>query len=234
MARRKWKQLVLAPRTWGGRRKGAGRKRRARSRVPHRRRPIIVRRTVLHIVVKLVDDVGVLRRMKLAPLLRRTLVAGATRDWFRVCHFSIQRTHVHLVVEVDSTLAMSRGMQAWSGRLARRLNAHLRRRGRVVADRYHVELLRSPRQVRNTLCYVLQNARRHGESLDARWHGIDPFSSAWHFDGWSNDAWRAHLTPPRGDPPLAPATTWLLRIGWRRWGLIAIDELPAAAHQRRS
>jgi putative transposase len=231
VARKTWKQLELAPRTWGGRRKGAGRKRRARSRVPHRRRPVIVRRTVVHIVVKLVKDVGVLRRMKLAPLLRRVLVAGAVRAGFRVCHFSIQRSHVHLVLEVDSTPAMSRGMQAWSGRAARRLNAHLHRRGRVIADRYHVEVLRTPRQVRNALCYVLHNARRHGERLDPRWRGIDPFSSAWHFDGWLDDDWRACLTPPRGDPPVATATIWILTTGWRRWGLIATDEVPAAARQ---
>lgn len=187
---------------------------------------------MVHIVVKLVDDVGGLRRMKLAPLLRRSLTAGAIRGGFRVCHFSIQRLHVHLVVEVDSTLAMTRGMQAWSGRIARRLNQYLHRRGRVTADRYHVELLRSPRRVRNALCYVLQNARRHGETLDSRWQGVDPFSSAWHFDGWRDDLWRSRLAPPRGDPPVAPATTWLLRIGWRRWGLIATDEVPAAARDR--
>jgi hypothetical protein len=188
----------------------------------------------VHVVVKLVADVGVLRRMKLAPILRRALTAGALRGGFRVCHFSIQRAHVHLVLEVDSTECMSRGMQAWSGRLARLLNRRLRRRGRVVADRYHVELLRSPRRVRNALCYVLHNGRRHGEPLDARWRGADPFSSAWHFEGWADDAWRASLAPPRGDPPVAAPTTWLLRIGWRRWGLIATDELPAAARQRRS
>jgi REP element-mobilizing transposase RayT len=231
VARKKWQQLALAPRTWGGRRKGAGRKRRAFSRVPHRRRPILVRRTVVHIVVKLVREAGVLRRMKLAPLLRRAFTAGALRGGFRVCHFSIQRSHIHLVVEVDSTQAMGRGMQAWSGRLARLLNRRLRRRGRVMADRYHVELLRSPRQVRNALCYVLQNARRHGESLDPRWCGIDPFSSAWHFDGWCDATWREHLAPPRGDPPVAPPTTWLLTTGWRRHGLIAVDEVPAAARQ---
>ncbi len=65
--------------------------------------------------------------------------------------------------------------------------------------------------MRNTLCYVMQNARRHDEHLDRRYHGIDPFSSAWWFDGWTDDGWRRGLVQEDADePPVAPGESWLL------------------------
>ena len=82
-------------------------------------------------------------------------------------------------------------------------------------DRYHLEVLRSPTQVRNALCYVLLNARRHGEQLDPRFHGADPFSSAWWFDGWTDDEWREGLRPP-DTRTVAEPQTWMLRVGWVR------------------
>jgi hypothetical protein len=56
---------------------------------------------------------------------------------------------------------------------------------------------------------------------------MDPFSSAWWFDGWKDNEWREGLLPPEART-VADAETWLLRVGWRRHGLLAIDEVPAA------
>jgi hypothetical protein len=167
--------------------------------------------------------------MKLAPVLRAALAAGSVREGFRICHFSIQGNHIHLIVEAESAQALARGVQGFKIRVARRLNRCIQRSGAVFADRYHAVFVTSPRQARAALCYVLNNALRHGERLDRRWGGIDPFSSAWHFDGWASESWRRVVTPPEGDPPVAPARSWLLREGWRRHGLLAISELPPAA-----
>ena len=98
----------------------------------------------------------------------------------------------------------------------------------MFADRYHDVHLTSPRQVRAALCYVLNNARRHGERLDPRWGGVDPFSSAWYFDGWSSDTWRREVVPAPGPPPVVPAESWLLASGWRRRGSIGLTEVPSA------
>ena len=96
-------------------------------------------------------------------------------------------------------------------------------------DRYHLEELTSPTQTRNALCYVLQNARRHGSWVGRRFGGADPFSSAWWFDGWKDASWRLGVGPPEMRTVAEPES-WLLREGWRRAraGLIAIDEVPAA------
>ena len=109
----------------------------------------------------------------------------------------------------------------------------------MFADRYHARALGSPREVRNALVYVLQNARKHfvqrGVALRRDW--LDRFSSAPFFDGWdapsakASDALRRTLqarvealAETRAEPQ-----TWLLRTGWKRHGLIRSTEVPAMA-----
>jgi REP element-mobilizing transposase RayT len=173
-------------------------------------------------------EIARLRNYVLCPVLRRAFVYGCKKDEFRICQFSIQGNHIHLMCEAVSNQALARGMQGWAVRVARGLNAKLGREGSVFADRYHREIIKTPRHCRAALCYVLQNARRHGERLDPAFQGIDPFSSAWWFDGWKESEWREDLRPPE-ERTVAEPRTWLLRVGWRRHGLLAIDEVPPAA-----
>lgn len=234
-ARRKgWKegqQLPLVKRTRpgkrGGFRPGAGRPKKPGAGVPHGRRVRFGAKTALHVTLRVGQGVGPLRRFKLVPALRAAFRRGCARAGFRLCQFSIQGNHIHLVVEADSALALARGMQALEIRIARAINRVQRRTGKVFRDRYHAERLESPRQVRNTLCYVLQNARRHGIAVRAG--GPDLFSSAWWFDGWEHERWRAGLDPSPDGPTVAAAKGWLLTTGWRRWGPIGVDEVPLAA-----
>ena len=174
-------------------------------------------------------DVPKLRRFELCKVLRRAFVYGCKKGEFRICQFSIQSNHLHLVCEAATAEARARGVQGFSVRVARGVNGHSGRHGTVFADRYHIEELLTPTQVRNALCYVLQNARRHGVHLDPSFHGADPFSSAWWFDGWQDTSWKLGLDPPESRTVAEPES-WLLRVGWQRAkaGLIAIDEVPAA------
>ena len=146
---------------------------------------------------------------------------------FRIVHFALLAHHLHLIVEARSRKALSRGMQGLGIRLARRLNKAAGRRGRVIVDRYHAHILKTPREVRNALCYVMRNHAHHQAACgtDGGMAGVDPYSSGRYFDGW-----RDHRPPPRAgpDPPPVPtAHTWLLRKGWRRCGLIRTAEVPA-------
>jgi hypothetical protein len=117
------------------------------------------------------------------------------------------------------------------------VNDLLSRRGRFWAERWHERALKTPRQVRNAIVYVLANARKHaGAPLPA---GVDPYSSARWFDGWRDFHAIAGVPPPffeprswRDDPNEPPTSadfasqTWLCRVGWRRHGLIATAEAP--------
>ena len=177
-------------------------------------------------------DVPKLRKCELCKVLRRAFVYGCKKGEFRICQFSIQGNHIHLVCEATSSKIRARGMQGWSVRVARGINRYFGRRGSVFDDRYHLEVLKTPTQVRNALCYVLQNARRHGVTLDRRYHGADPFSSAWWFDGWNDESWKLELDPPQ-ERTVAEPESWLLQTGWKRArrGLVAIGEVPAAARR---
>jgi REP element-mobilizing transposase RayT len=204
--------------------------------VPHRPRPPIRKKTVVHVTVKLVPEVRSVRRFKLTAAMRTAFARTAKKDDFRLCQFSIQRDHLHLACEADSNDGLARGVQGVEISFAKRINRKLGRKGKVFADRFHAVQIRSPRQMRNVLCYIMNNARRHGETLDPFYGGIDPFSSAWYFDGWSHDRWREGLAPPRGDPCVARAESRLMAEGWKRHGAIGVDEVPKAArklHQTR-
>jgi len=232
-AGRAWKQLPLRPRTWGGAREGAGRKKSDRAGVPHRPRAHVKQKTVVHVTVRLVPEVRTLRRFKLTPAMRAAFLRTKKKDGFRLCQFSIQRDHLHLACEADSNQGLSRGMQGLEISVAKRLNAKLGRKGKVFADRFHAVVVRSPRQMRNALCYILNNARRHGEALDSAYGGVDPFSSAWHFEGWTHDRWRRGVRGPPGEACVVPAESWLLGEGWRRHGAIGVTEVPRKARRLR-
>lgn len=155
-------------------------------------------------------------------MLERCLRIAAERFGTRIVHFSVQSNHVHLIVEAQDEGALARAMKGLLVRCARRLNALWGRTGALVDGAYHARALASPREVRNALVYVLQNARKHGIGLA----GPDPCSSAASFDGWRE--------PRAADPafPLPRARTWLLAIGWKRHGPISIRESPSAGSAR--
>ncbi len=185
----------------------------------------------MHVTLRIERDVARLRNFELCAVLRRAFVYGCRHGEFRICQFSIQGNHIHLICEAVDNRALATGLKGFCVRVARGINLHLERTGTVFGDRYHVEIIKTPRQCRAALCYVLQNARRHGAWLDPGFHGADPFSSAWWFDGWRDGRWRVGLKPP-AERAVADAESWMLRVGWRRHGLIAIDEVPAAVQRR--
>jgi REP element-mobilizing transposase RayT len=205
----------------GGRRLGAGRKRLAdRPRVSHRARERHGARHPLLVTVRLQRALPSLRRKREFTLIRTRIDAANGRFGMRVVHYSVQSNHVHLIVEAPDQLALARGMKGVLVRIARALNDAWDRRGSVFDDHYHARALKTPREVRNALVYVLQNARKHG----AHFSGPDPFSSGPAFDGWKEPIAAAVAVRAQ---PLVRARTWLLSIGWRRRGRIGVDERPA-------
>src|SRR5262252_8486669 len=186
-----------------------------------RRRPVHRKAHPAHVTLRIRPELPSLRQQRFALLRRR--FARASREWFRIVHFSVQANHIHLLVEADDADMLSRGIQGLAVRLARAINRVLGRRGAVFAERYHARALTSPRAVRNAIVYVLQNWKHH--QTNAR--GLDPCSSA----PWFPD-WKEQPPPWRAPPPVRPARTWLLAHGWkRRRGLISLDEAPGGSRR---
>jgi hypothetical protein len=218
----------------GGRRRGAGRKPKGeQAGVSHRQREALGHRFPVHVTVKLRRGLPRMRLAAAYAALRAAFAAGRTggasraAGVFRLCHYAVLNDHLHFILEAQDRTALARGAQGLLVRIARALNKLWRRSGAVFADRYHDRILRTPREVRNAIRYVLGNARKHaaqGGELAVP-HAIDLFSSAPWFDGFREtivvNGIEAEVRP------VAAAETWLLKDGWRRHGLLSIHELPA-------
>lgn len=211
----------------GGRRRGAGRKRkdpRARPNVPHRVRPAHRRWNPVHVTMRAVRGVPRFRCELVSNLLKEVLRRQRKRAYssdFQVVHFSIQDDHLHLIVEATAIASdeeaekmLRKGVSGLAISFARRLNRLVRRKGKVWADRHHRRDLATPTEVRNTLLYVFQNYRHHGHIAIGT--GIlDMYSSACRFDGWLDPHVMFVEAVPWPDPK---PRTWLLRTGWLRGG----------------
>ena len=229
----------------GGKRPGAGRPPKGeRAGSPHKRRKAFKASNPIHVVLRACPEVvQALATLRVAAVYRAvraaTIVMGTHED-ARIVHLSIQRTHVHLLVEANDRLALARGMKAFQISAAKQINRLLvvegkRRRGQVFADRYHAEVVTSPRYARHVLSYVMNNWRKHREDREAVAQGwrVDPYSTAVLFDGWRELGDRQRWTWRETYQPMAvwAARTWLLTEGWRRHGLIGCDELPRPLHR---
>jgi REP element-mobilizing transposase RayT len=203
----------------------------------------------VHVTLRSRRERGSLRRQLVESSISAA-IRGAQREDFRVVHYSIQADHLHLLVEAANSRALSRGVQRLTIRSAMGLNRRLgRRSGKLWSGRHHRHSLKSPREVRNALVYVLTNFRKHRsfgafESASGASGAsvLDPYSSAFWFDGWfdrhdrydQHDGHDGQASEHRGRPPpldiplpVLPATTWLLASGWKRHGWVSIDETPA-------
>jgi hypothetical protein len=190
-------------------------------------------------------EIPSLRTAKVTREVEEAFRRACARAGFRLVHYSIQDDHVHLIVEANGAAGLGRGMKRLAGLFAFAVNRAIGRgrTGKVLADRCHHEVLTSPRRVRNALAYVLLNARPHAAKRLARLRKLgksvkplaparmlDAASSARWFDGWRAGAKVDRFPPPAlrlgSTPAVAPARTWLLRVGWRRHHLIDPSEIP--------
>jgi hypothetical protein len=221
-------QLPLAvARTWGGARKGAGRKPRGRPAqrpaMPHVTRPKLNPRYPVQVTIRATRGLPSLRSPRVFGALRHA-IARASVDHFRVIHFSIQQDHAHFIVEGDEARRARGGVHGLAIRLALAVNRVLGRRGKVVGDRYHARPLTTPRQMRTSIVYVLLNVR--STSAPPRMRGSAEFGAAflwmaghpdchrcraghgptWHLDGANRLAARGRAIAGRRTPGCDAAT----------------------------
>lgn len=214
----------------GGRRHGAGRKKQLEKAPNHVPRPDLDPRHPAHITLRCVRGLPRLRRSYTYQVIRRVLALFVELEDFRVVHISIQRNHLHLIVEAANKAALSRRMQSFVIKLAKALNYSWGREGKVFAYRYGAKQIKSRSYARNALAYVLNNWRRHHEDFyEENAHSkvfLDEFSSAVSFDGWTIKFGKPTI---EYEPlPVSPPRTWLLREGWKQHGRIDPFEVPSA------
>ena len=220
--------------------------------MPHRRRATLSRHEPVLITIRLVRRLPRLRGRRPFEIIERALRATNEKGGLRLVQYSVQDDHLHLMAEARpeeapagsvppvadvrrrGTRVVTSRMRGFGVRLARRLNKLFRRRGQLVAERYHAHVLRTPREVRNAYVYLFGNRRKHiaqaGRTFPGGW--IDPFASGVFFGGWREppeimSTWASHDPPPVVSP-----RPWLLRCGWLRHGAIDPTDVPAGVRPR--
>ena len=206
------------------RREEAGRKPGPNRLVRHRSRRKFASRYPCHVTLRVCEGVPSLRRVSFVRAFEETLALGCERGEFRLVHYALLGNHAHLIVEARDRHALGRGMKSVTMRMVRAAERAFAWHGKLLADRYHMRVLKTPREVRNAIRYVLLNAARHRR---AQLETLDPASSGRWFDGWKSGTARLGRCP--GLRAVAGAHTWLLREGWKRYGLIDPLDLPGSA-----
>src|SRR5262245_695450 len=122
--------LGLSASRRGGARPGAGRKPTgrygkkdgaARAGVRHQERPQLASRHPVHVTMRVARGLPSLRTQRVLRMVEA--VAQAPRvEGFCVVHFSIQKDHVHMIVEAADAPTLSCGMRSFAIRFALRLN----------------------------------------------------------------------------------------------------------------
>ena len=155
----------------------------------------------MHVTFRVACSLATLRGPRAFRAVEAALWQGAQRFGTALVQFSVQRNHVHLIVEAPEKRALMRAVKGLSVRIARALNRVRGQRGQVIGDRYHARLLRTPTEVRRAIHYIADNGRKHlaAEGRTVDWGWVDPCSSL----------------SPRA-PKLPAPQTWLVRVGWRR------------------
>ena len=200
--------------TWGGHREGAGRKAR-KDGVAHAPRERVTRHDPMLVTIKRARGLVNLRYPAAAQVVfERVMIAQ--KKAFRITHFTIQDTHLHLLVDADDAVAFSNGMRGFVASLARALNQLWGRSGSVFPERFHSRVLKSVRAVWNAIKYVLNNYLKHGSRVERGRDGVqepDQFSSGRYFDGWKR--YEPAVKAGAAECPVVRGC-WKSRVGWKR------------------
>ncbi len=212
------------PAQHGGRREGAGRSPGPNPLVRHMSRPSLASRYPCHVTLRVREGAPSLRAPAFVRAFEETLARGCNRREFRLVHYALLRDHAHLIVEAKDQHALGRGMKSLTRRMVWAMRTAFGWRGGLLADRYHLRVLKTPREVWNAIRYVLLNAARHRRRALRE---LDPASSGRWFDGWKRGTAGVERSLERRS--VAAAHTRLLREGWRRLGLLDAMDVPGGA-----
>ena len=158
-------KLDLYKGKWGGRRLGSGRKRIHSKGVAHRVREKVSHRTPLHINFKYRAQI---KNKECLKILKRAIV-NARSHGLKIIHFSLQRNHIHLIVESETNSTLEKGMRSLTITFAKGL-----KKGKVQIERYHLHVLKTIRETSNAIQYVLFNKQKHEKGTYSQ---IDEYSS---------------------------------------------------------
>lgn len=149
-------KMKLSGGRWGGLRSKAGRKRVRSKGVAHTERAKVSMRTPLHVNFKYKIPV---RNKDTLKLLKKA-IQNARKHGLKVLHYSFQQNHIHLILEAESNPILTKGMRSLTITFAKGLQ-----KGRVQIERYHLHVLKSVKETKCAIHYVLFNQQKHESGI---------------------------------------------------------------------
>ncbi len=170
--RSKQLSLQLSNGRHGGRRPGSGRRRIHSKGVAHRMREEVSTRVPMDINFKYK---AFIKNKQCLKLLKKAIL-NARSHGLRVIHFSLQSNYIHLIVESENNSILTTGMRSLTVTFAKGL-----KKGRVQLERYHLHVLRSIRETKNAVRYVVFNQQKHEKGTYSK---VDEYSSVLSHKEW--------------------------------------------------
>ena len=117
----------------------------------HRNRGTIPAHCPVLVTLRVLDDVPPLGRACFVRAFQASLREGGPRPGFRVVHDSVQDDHAHFLVEASGARRLGERHEKPGGAFRALREPRLRTQGRVLVDRFHHVLKRTPMDVRRAL-----------------------------------------------------------------------------------
>jgi hypothetical protein len=105
----------------------------------------------VHVSYRLLSDLPSARRADILRELCGAFDEGRDAYGGRLAFYGVERHRIHLVLEVSNGEALSRAVHALGIRIARGIDRALARKGKVFADRYEMNVLKTPEEVEAAL-----------------------------------------------------------------------------------
>jgi len=137
------------------------------SRIYHQSRPTLPKDRPLHVTIKFdKKKIATLRNKifyrEIRKSLRRLRVKGV-----RLIEFSVQKDHIHFLLESANKIVLGKAMRALSISLSKRFSLLLNRKIKALKSRYHLHILNTLKELKNARQYILNNSAKHNSVKDA-------------------------------------------------------------------
>lgn len=152
--------------------KGAGRPAIHDRGIRHIARDEIKRSTPLHLTIKINREKAGLKNKSVLKTLHDS-IKKARLIGLRIIHYTLEYDHVHLLVEADNNEILGRGMQSFGISFSKGINKIKKLKGQVFKTRYHFRKLKTPKEIKNAINYILGNALKHKKACSI----VNPYNS---------------------------------------------------------
>jgi REP element-mobilizing transposase RayT len=134
-----------------------------KKQVAHRARPLLPKNTPVHVTIKIRPFLFQTLRKKVYFKKISRAISRARSKGLRIIHFTVQKDHLHFMIEAENNKQLAKGMQALGISLSKSLKGNIAKHIRsVYKSRYHLHILNTIREIKNTKLYILGNAIKHG------------------------------------------------------------------------